>query len=319
MAGALACAAQSLPILIDTDAGSDDVMAIAFLLQHQNVRIEAITVSNGLAHVDAGARNLARLVELAGRRDVKVFAGRNTPLRGHAEFPAEWRRISDELPGVLLPAVTRPPDSRPAADYLADRLKEKRRPVRILALGPLTNLAQALQRNAASVDAIEEIVIMGGAVRVGGNLADGGVFRTENKTAEWNMFVDPLAARMVFRSGAKIRLIPLDATNTVPIGAAFLREFQSRAHSALGRAVTQVLEADRESIDQGIFYAWDPLAAVALLHPGVVNAVPLHIDVAQDQPQQGRTIETPGTPNARVALAADASAFRRLFLEAFEK
>jgi inosine-uridine nucleoside N-ribohydrolase len=319
MAGALGAAAQPVPVIIDTDAGSDDLMAIAFLLVHPSLRIEAITIANGLAHVDAGTRNLIRLLELAGRKDVPVFAGRGVPLRGNAEFPAEWRKISDELPGVTLPPASRQPEPRRAVDYLVERLRDTNHPVRILALGPLTNIAEAFQRAPSSTGPIQEMVIMGGAVRAPGNLADGGVFHTTNKTAEWNMFVDPLAARLVFRSGVNIRLIPLDATNTVPIGAAFLREFQSQAHAPLARFVAQVLEADREMINLGIFYAWDPLAAVALLDRGVVNTVPLHIDVKQDPPEEGRTIETPGRTNARTALAADATAFRRIFLEAFGK
>src|ERR1700731_4316355 len=84
------------PILIDTDAGTDDVMAIAFLASHTDVRIEAVTVVNGLAHPKAGAHNIVRLLDLAGRKDIPVFAGRNTPLEGKAEFPAEWRKLSHD-------------------------------------------------------------------------------------------------------------------------------------------------------------------------------------------------------------------------------
>ncbi len=314
---AAAAFAQQRPILIDTDAGSDDLMAIAFLLAQPSVRVEAITVANGLAHVDAGARNIARLTELAGRKDIPVFAGRNQPLHGNAEFPSEWRRLADQLPGVTLPVASRPPEKRPAADYLIERLKQTNRPVRILALGPLTNLAEALERAPRVASGLDEIVIMGGAVKVPGNLGDGGVFKTANKTAEWNIFVDPLAARIVFRSGVKIRMIGLDATNTVPIDAKFVREFEGRARSPLGKFVAQVLHSDHESIEQGYFYAWDPLAAVALLHPGVVNTTPLHIDVRQDPPEEGRTIEAAGSPNARVALQADREQFLRLFLDAF--
>jgi inosine-uridine nucleoside N-ribohydrolase len=307
------------PVLIDTDAGPDDFMAIAFLLSHPSVRIEAITIANGTAHVDAGARNLVRLLELAGRREIPVFLGRNAPLRGKAEFPADWRRIADELPGVILPAASRQPEARHAADYLIERLKNGRQPVRILALGPLTNLGEALERDPSIAEGIREIVIMGGAVRAPGNLTDGGVFHTANKTAEWNIFIDPWAARIVFRSGVHIRLIPLDATNKVPIGAEFLREFQSVARSPLGKLVAQVLTADHETIDQGIFYAWDPLAAAALLYPRIVKTSRLSIEVRQDPPEEGRTAQTAGRPNADVAMDADAAAFRKIFLEAFEK
>src|SRR5580704_8503099 len=84
-------------IIIDTDAGSDDILAIAYLLSHPSVHIDAITIANGLAHVDAGAHNLAKLVEVSGRPNVPVFAGRPTPLKGSAEFPREWRKLADEL------------------------------------------------------------------------------------------------------------------------------------------------------------------------------------------------------------------------------
>jgi pyrimidine-specific ribonucleoside hydrolase len=316
--GALA-RAQSPGIVIDTDAGSDDILAIAFLLSHPSVHIDAITIANGLAHVDPGARNLTRLVELSGRPNLPVFAGRPTPLKGNAEFPPEWRKNADDLPGVTLPAGSRKPSPKRAADFLIEYLKDQKHRVRILALGPLTNLAEALQREPSIAQSIQEIVIMGGAIQVPGNLGDGGVFQTTNKTAEWNIFVDPLAARIVFRSGIPILLVPLDATNKVPIDVAFLREFQVHAVSPLGRVAAQVLETDRESIQGNYFYAWDPLAAVAMLHPEVIKSSRLHLDVLEDPPDAGRTVQTPGAPNADVALNADGARFRKIFLDAFEK
>ena len=120
-----------------------------------------------------------------------------------------------------------------------------------------------------------------------------------------------------FAPGVRIRLIPLDATNKVPIGAEFLREFQSAARSPLGKIAAQVLATDHSMIDQGEFYAWDPLAAVALLHPAVVKTNPLRIDVRQDPPERGRTVHLAGKPNAEVALDADAATFHKLFLDAF--
>lgn len=311
--------AQSAPIIVDTDAGSDDIMAVALLLSDPIVRIDAITVVNGLAHVDAGARNMGRLLDLAGRKHVSVFAGRNEPLRGNNEFPPEWRKISDDLPGVPLPPASHPPERKRAADYLVERLRNAREPVEVLALGPLTNIAEALERDHSIARNITEIVIMGGAVRVPGNLQDGGVFHTQNTSAEWNIFIDPIAARIVFRSGVPIRLIALDATNKVHIGPEFLREFESKARSPLARVVAGVLEADRESIDQGIFYAWDPLAAAALLRPSIVKTAAMHIEIKEDSPQEGRTAATPGKPNAKVAVDADGDAFRKLFLDTLTK
>ena len=242
--------AQSGPIIVDADAGSDDVMAVSPLLSHPGVRINAITVVNGMAHVEAGARNMGRLLDLAGRRDVPVFAGREHPLRGNHEFPAEWRKISDNFP-ILTIFPPRPPEHKPASDYLVERLRHSPEAVRILALGPLSNIAEA-----------------------------------------------PQAASIVFRSSIPIRLIALDATNKVKIDSECLIQFAESPHSRLGFVVWGVLEADSETIQQGIFYARDPLAA-------------------EDGSQEGRTAETPGRPNSMVALDANAGGFPRFFLDAF--
>jgi pyrimidine-specific ribonucleoside hydrolase len=319
IAAALAANAQSSSVIVDTDAGSDDLMAIAYLLAGRSVHIEAITVANGLAHVEAGTRNLARLLELAGHPEIPVFTGRPLPLRGKNEFPPDWRKTADDLPGVSLPLSPAKPERRKAADYLLERLKSQDHPVRILALGPLTNIAEVLERDPSVTGNIEELVIMGGAMHVRGNLNDGGVFQTDNKTAEWNMYVDPYAARVVFDSGAKTRLVPLDATNTVPVGAPFLKDIESRASTSLGLFVAKVLETDTKLIGQGLFYAWDPLAAVALVHPAILRTVAVHVEVRQNPPQAGRTLVGAGEPNCRVATKADPDAFRRLFLGAFDK
>jgi inosine-uridine nucleoside N-ribohydrolase len=206
----------------------------------------------------------------------------------------------------------------PAARFLAGQLSHPNGKVRILALGPLTNLAEALARAPASSQAIAEIVIMGGAIHARGNLDDGGFFKTTNKTAEWNIFVDPLAAETVFRSGVPIRLVALDATNKVKIDAAFLTEFDKRELTPLGRCVREILATERASIEGGYYYAWDPLAAAALVEPSVVTTTPMSIEIRRHPPETGRTAEVPaGKPNAAVAMDADAAAFRKLFLNAF--
>ncbi|MGH9681291.1 MAG: nucleoside hydrolase, partial [Candidatus Acidiferrales bacterium] len=232
-------------VIVDTDAGSDDLMAIAFLLSRPDVRVEAITIVNGMAHVRSGGQNVLRLLELAGEKDVPVFLGRDTPLSGSAEFPAAWRRTSDDLPGITLPAIHRSVETVPAAVYLAKRLSEAARPVQVLALGPLTNLADAFTRAPRAARAVGQIVLMGGAIGVSGNLGDGGAFQTNNTSAEWNIFLDPGAAKTVFASGAPIRVIPLDATQRVRIDMALYEQFQSHAESPLARFVAQVLATNR--------------------------------------------------------------------------
>ena len=310
-------AQPTAPVIIDTDCGHDDLTAIAFLLARSDVRIEAVTIANGLAHVRAGAANVARLLALGGRGDVPVFIGREAPLRGQAAFPDPWRKKSDTLlSGLKVPAAGRAPEKQSAAGYLAGRLRDHGRPVRVLALGPLTNFGKALEREPEMLRGIE-MVIMGGAIRVPGNLGDGGTFKTSNTTAEWNIFVDPLAAKRVFDSGARIHLIPLDATNHVPIDADFLRELQSKARTPLGEFVVAIMERDRKLIDQGTYYAWDAVAGVAQVDQAAVRTSPMAIEVKQDPPEEGRTAEVSAAPpNAQVALGANATIFRQIFISA---
>lgn len=290
-------------------------MAIAFLLARRDVRIEAVTVANGVAHVRPGAENVLRLLELDGHGDIPVYLGRETPLRGRAAFPEPWRKSADAPLGSRPAQHT--PQKENAADFLAARLREHDRPVRILALGPLTNLGEALERAPDALGGVE-ITIMGGALYAPGNLGDGGYFQTDNKTAEWNFYVDPAAAKEVFTSGAKIRLVPLDATNQVQIDSGLLKALRSRAHTPLGRYINAILKQHRDQIREGIYFAWDPLAAVAMIEPGVVDERPLAIDVRQAAPDEGRTAEMAGyPPNASVALSADAAGFREIFLRAF--
>jgi purine nucleosidase len=304
-------------VIIDTDAGSDDLMAIAFLLSRPDFHVEAITIANGVSHVPAGGRNVLRLLELAGRRDVPVFLGREAPLSGHMEFPPEWRRTADELPGVSLPEPHRTVESRPADEFLAKRLADAARPVQILELAPMTNLAAAFQAAPRAARTVRQIVIMGGALGVPGNLGDGGVYQTDNTASEWNLFVDPAAAKIVFASGAPIRLVPLDATQRVPIDMALLEQFQSRAATPLARFVAQVLATNRDFIRQGFYFAWDPLAAAAMANPAIATFRPESIEISEKPEELGRTLPVKkGRANAQVAVDADSLRFREVFMTA---
>lgn len=304
-------------VIIDTDAGAGDLMAIAFLLSRPDIHVEAITIANGMAHVPAGGRNVLRLLKLAGRNDIPVFLGRATPLSGNQEFPAEWRRTSDDLSGINLPEPSRAVDPRSAADYLLKRLLDAAHPVQVLALGPLTNLAEAISHNPRAAHTVRQLVILGGAVRVSGNLGDVGLFQTNNVSAEWNVFIDPAAAKIVFISGAPIRLVPLDATQRVPIDMALFEQFKSRASTPLASFVAQVLATDRELIRQGYYFARDPLAAAALANPAVVTFRPLAVEISDKPGELGRTVEIKNRrANSQIAVDADPLRFRDVFMTA---
>lgn len=313
---AIALSAQR-DIIVDTDVGSDDMMALAFLLSRPEVNIQAITVVNGLAHVKAGARNVLRLLDLAGRPGIPVYLGRETPLQGDNEFPSSWREIADAMPDSGLPETNASPETETASAFLVRRLKETTRPVSILALGPLTNIAEALAGLPRGAYPVPDMVIMGGAIRVPGNLT-GGIIAGMNSTAEWNIYIDPVAARTVFQSGLRFRLVPLDACNKVPFDFGFLDEFKKRAKTPLGKFVSGQLESSRTLVDAHLFYAWDPLAALALINPAVLKISSVALEVDEKGPDIGRTREDPKARNmVRVALDAEPASFRKTFMDTF--
>ena len=306
-------------VIVDTDAGTDDLVAIAFFLSRPDIHVEAITIVNGLAHVPTGGQNVLRLLALAGRSDIPVFLGREAPLSGSQEFPPERRRAADELPGITLPEPFRSPEPRGAADYLLKRLLDAAHPVQILALGPLTNLAEVFSHTPRAARTGRQLVILGGAVGVSGNLGDGGAFQTDNVSAEWNMFVDPIAAKIVFTSGAPIRLVPLDATQRVPIDMALFEQIRSRASTPLARFVAQALATKTEMIRQGFYFAQDPLAAAATANPAVVTFRPLAIEISDKAGESGRTVEIQSKnrrATAQVAVDADNLRFRDVLMTA---
>jgi len=310
---------MSIPIIIDTDAGSDDIMAIAYLLSRRDVRIEAITVVHGLAHVAAGARNLRRLLCVAGQESVPVFEGEEEALRGSREFPPQWRDLTDTLPGVRLPEANAPLPEIGAVEYLRERFQRSSGPVRILALGPLTNLALALRGVSNPHAVIDEIVTMGGAIDVPGNLRDGNSGPGLNETAEWNIYCDPDAAAEVFDCDVPQLLVPLDATNQVPIDTPFVAQFQSLDLTPIGQVIADLLRTFSPVIATGRFYAWDPLAAVALLDPTVVQTRSVRLKVVREGHDVGRTVPAVWDDKSpvKVALQADAARFNAAFTAVF--
>ena len=297
--------------IVDTDAGPDDLMAIAFLLASPAARIEAITTAYGLAHTKQAARNILRVLALFGRTDIPVYVGQDRPSSGTAAFPDTWRRLSDTLPGISLPRVPFRTQGLPATEFLLNRTRDATNPVTILALGALTNLVEL---GRTPHPGLEKVVIMGGAFNVAGNVINAGNFISPTQEAEWNMFVDPLAAHTVFASDIDQLVIPLDATNHVQITPNFIDAFATLNSSPGHRLVSELFSLVYPYTAKGSYYAWDPLAAVALLCPAVVSTRRHAISVS---PKFGTTCFSTTGPLKSVAYSADAAHWKRVFCGAF--
>jgi len=219
-------------IIIDTDPGQDDAVAILLALASPELDVLGITAVAGNVPLGLTEKNARKVCELAGKPDTKVFAGAIRPLV-RSLVTAEQVHGQTGLNGPDLPEPTMPLQKEHAVDFIVETLlKEESGTVTLCPLGPLTNIALAMIREPKIVGRIKRIVLMGGGFFEGGNTTP---------AAEFNIYVDPHAADVVFRSGVPIVVMPLDATHkalTTKKRIAAFRDLGTR----VGIATAEMLE-----------------------------------------------------------------------------
>jgi len=301
------------PVIIDTDMAPDDWLAILYMLQRQDIDVKAITVvGTGEAHCGPGVKNALGLAALAGQPDIPVACGREMPLQGAHAFPEEWRLGSDAVLGMRLPANP----NGPAAQSAVELINAAPTGLTLLTLGPLTNLAEALQASPDLAQRLAAVYIMGGAVDVPGNVGEGGA-GIENEHAEWNFYADPYAVQAVLASGAPITLVALDATNHVPATMDFFNRLKANQQTDEAKFVFDALNEQKDFVASGGYYFWDPLTAAVLIDESLATfeTRPLNVIIAEG-PESGRLVTGEAGVNVRYATVADPARFEAQFLEA---
>jgi inosine-uridine nucleoside N-ribohydrolase len=282
-------------LIIDTDMGWDDVIAILLLMKNPNIRICGITVTGcGETHLDDGVAIAQGLLALANIK-APVCRGATSPSMYNHQFPDSFRETMDSACGLRknLPDPLQPVDPRMAWEFMRDTLEREEYQVSILSLGGLTNIARMMGMNPEpEISNIERICIMGGAIYVDGNIAalnnsepewDQGTEYASNFYAEWNIFLDPPAAKKVFDSEIPTTLVPLDACDYVLLGPEYIDMVV--ADDPVASFLRDILKAKsvgpaKESIPLPVF---DPLAAMIMtgaLRPG--HSERLGIDVVAE-------------------------------------
>ena len=186
----------------------------------------------------------------------------------------------------------------------------------LVAMGPLTNLALALQKQPGAVKKIREVIVMGGAVKVPGNV-DKPFVGIRNAVAEWNFYLDPHAAEAVFNSGAPVRLLPLDASRTLPVTPEFVERVRKAPRDQTSNLLLALLDAVEDSIEGGFYYFWDALAAVVAARPEVIGSHETRLDVVTEEgPALGQTKEvSDGGTRVRVGEEINREAFEEHLLK----
>jgi pyrimidine-specific ribonucleoside hydrolase len=279
--------ATPVPVIIDSDMISDDWMATLFVLNDPRFAVQAITVSGTgfAADCAAGTRAALGLLALVEYGDVPVACGAETPLVGDNAPPDEWRTTLETVEALELPnGGTTVEDD--AVTLFTTTVQSSPEPVTVLALGPLTNIGAALEATPSLIDNIAMIYLMGGAVDV-----DGSYVSDDTTFAEWNIYSDPHGAKLTFDSGVPITLIPLDATNEVPVTPDFVERLEAEKASPAAEFVAALLAGNMESIEGGGYFFWDPLAAVVMADTGIVTLTPRTVTIveAPGEAEDGRT------------------------------
>jgi pyrimidine-specific ribonucleoside hydrolase len=294
-----------VPVIFDDDGSPDGLVALLYFLSHPSFDVKAVTVSCGEAHPDIFAPKLAQFLAGLGRADIPVGAGKSTPLKGDNAFPEPWRQLSDEFWNISLPRDSDSMKPQPATELIINTISNTSQPVLFFVSGNHTNLAEALRLEPEIAGQIRAVYVMGGSIYIPGNIESDWP-EVRNNVAEWNIWVDPLAAREVFSSGLPLYIVPLDATNQImwTKDDALLWEASG---TNTGSMAGDILDWMLESWSTDNVYIWDLVAAVLATDGSLCPEVPLGLDVLVEAgPNQGQTIVVDGPNNAQVCLEPDA-------------
>ncbi|NDV51812.1 MULTISPECIES: nucleoside hydrolase [unclassified Salipiger] len=306
-------------IIIDTDPGQDDAVAILLALASPELEVLGITAVAGNVPLPLTSRNTRMVCELAGRTDIPVFAGCDVPLERKL-VTAEHVHGKTGLDGPELPAPVMPLQERHAVDFLIDTLRaEPSGTVTLCPLGPLTNIATAFRRAPDIVERVQEIVLMGGAYFEVGNYTP---------AAEFNIYVDPEAAAEVFGSGVPLVVMPLDVTHK-----ALVTKPRNDAIRALGtpvgKAVAEMTDFferfDLEKYGSEGAPLHDPCVTAYLLAPEIFSGRHINVEIETvSELTLGMTVAdwwgvSGRAPNATFIGDLDADAFFTLLTERLAK
>ncbi len=305
-------------IILDTDPGIDDSLAILLALASPEITLEGLSVVHGNSSTEQGTNNALSVLELAQASHVPVYKGCELPLVQPSLLAPETHG-EQGIGYAKLSAPQTKPQVQKGSDFLINSIMSKPGEITLVAIGPLTNIALAIRQEPRIVENVKEVFIMGGAIRHEGNTTP---------LAEFNTFVDPHAAHIVFHSGMPITLTPLDVT----YDCIFLKDDLNRLLKIDSPITKFISDATRfymefhdeyQKIDGCVIN--DPMTLALTLMPEICDYQELYVDVdISTGVGLGNTFADfynyeKKTPNMKVALGVRPRVFMELFIERMEK
>jgi purine nucleosidase len=320
-------AATSKKIIFDTDPGTDDAMALMLALNSPELDVRAITVVPGNVTAAQGLDNALRMVSLANRCDIPVAGGAQHPLFQKL-ITAEFWHGKNGLANVELPASKCKGDSRFGPDVIIQMVHAAPHEITLVPVGPLTNIALAIEKDPSIVPLVKEVILMGGSI-TGGNV---------NASAEANIYNDPEAARIVFQAGWPLTMVGLDVGDKTLLSQHYVDQL-GKTHGPVNDFMYSVVKF---LVDLSAKFGapgtpmYDPLAVGVAIDSTLVKAPEMHVDVeTRGEFTRGETVANrrgvvernvlhgdryviegvdPVQPNAKVCIDVEADRFLQMFV-----
>lgn len=274
------------PIIFDTDPGVDDAQAIAIALRHPEIELLGLTTTYGNVDVETATHNALLLTQLAGR-EVPVAQGAAAPLVKPRQPAPAHIHGANGLGDIALPEVTGSAVPRSAAQFIVDTVTARPGEVTLVAVGPVGNLAAALQLDPALTGKVNRVIVMGGSIYEGGNVTP---------VAEANIFNDPDAAARVLTAGWPLTLVGLDVTHRCVLGEQHMARIAA-GQGELGRVLAGSYAYYRDFYRQALGIdgccPHDSCALAWLLRPDLFTTAPGHLNVITRGEAEGQTIFAP--------------------------
>jgi inosine-uridine nucleoside N-ribohydrolase len=314
-------------IIFDTDPGTDDAMALMLALNSPELDVRAVTVVPGNVTAKQGLENALRMMSLANRCDIPVAAGAQHPLFQKL-ITAEFWHGKNGLANIELPASKCKVDARFAPDLIIELVHASPHEITLVPVGPLTNIALAIEKDPSIIPLVKEVILMGGSIK-GGNV---------NASAEANIYNDPEAAQIVFQAGWPLTMVGLDVGDKTMLGHQQLDQLSS-THGPVNDFIYQVakfLVEISEKLGDSATPMYDPLAVGVAIDATLVTAPAMHVDVeTRGEFTRGETVANRRgevernvlhgdryviegldkvEPNAKVCIDVQADRFLQLFV-----
>ena len=300
-------------VMIDCDVGVDDALALILAFHSPELEVKAVTGVNGNVPLEQVFENIKKVLSLIQPPHKPIIAkGADQPLKGKTIY-AHSVHGKDGLGGAKIERVEGGEwwqfSPSPADELITKIARQYSEELTLIATAPLTNLALAIQRDMEGMGKLKEIVIMGGAVRTGGNVTP---------HAEFNIFSDPLAAKIVLESGLPITLVPLDVTHQVSLTPQWMEEKVKPIKNPISKFVMDATGYDSTAHrfrNMELIHLHDPLAVGVVIDPHLVKKQKLSLRVeTQEGEHYGRTFETNEGPKIEACLGVNAKGFLEIFL-----